>query len=210
MRVMAKLSRSEISAAVTDLGWRYVLNSVSRSVPVGSLAAAVELAGTVVAAAGADAGSVRLDVRPDRLVVEVADGAVGAVDRISAALGAPGPAAPPVQKLEIAVDALDIPGVLPFWQAILDYVPEPGFADSLMDPRGQGPNVWFQQLDELRPQRNRIHFDISVPHDEADARIKATLAAGGALVSDAEAPAFWIMADPEGNEVCICTWQGRD
>ena len=31
-----------------------------------------------------------------------------------------------------------------------------------------------------------------------------------ALVSDAEAPAFWILADAEGNEACICTWQGRD
>ena len=25
-----------------------------------------------------------------------------------------------------------------------------------------------------------------------------------------EAPAFWVLADPEGNEACICTWQGRD
>jgi len=36
------------------------------------------------------------------------------------------------------------------------------------------------------------------------------LAAGGALRSDAEAPAFWVLADPEGNEACITTWRGRD
>jgi 4a-hydroxytetrahydrobiopterin dehydratase len=30
------------------------------------------------------------------------------------------------------------------------------------------------------------------------------------MLSDAEAPAFWVLADPEGNEACICTWQGRD
>ena len=35
-------------------------------------------------------------------------------------------------------------------------------------------------------------------------------AAGGRLVSDAEYPAFRILADAEGNEVCVCTWQGRD
>jgi hypothetical protein len=35
-------------------------------------------------------------------------------------------------------------------------------------------------------------------------------AAGGALRSDAEAPAFWVLADPEGNEACVTTWQGRD
>ena len=26
----------------------------------------------------------------------------------------------------------------------------------------------------------------------------------------AEAPAFWVLADPEGDEACITTWQGRD
>jgi 4a-hydroxytetrahydrobiopterin dehydratase len=112
--------------------------------------------------------------------------------------------------LEIAVDALDIAAVRPFWQAVFGYVDEAGTADGLVDPLGQGPAVWFQQMDAARPQRNRIHFDITVPHDEARRRIRDTLDAGGTLVSDAEAPAFWILADPEGNEVCVCTWQGRD
>jgi 4a-hydroxytetrahydrobiopterin dehydratase len=30
------------------------------------------------------------------------------------------------------------------------------------------------------------------------------------LVSDARAPAFWVLADAERNEVCVTTWQGRD
>ena len=65
-------------------------------------------------------------------------------------------------------------------------------------------------MDEPRPQRNRIHFDLDVAHDEAPGRIRAALDAGGVLVSDAEARAFWILADAEGNEICICTWQDRD
>ena len=64
--------------------------------------------------------------------------------------------------------------------------------------------------DEPRTQRNRIHFDLTVAHDEAAARIEAALAAGGTLLSDAEAPAFWILGDADGNEICVCTWQGRD
>ena len=79
-----------------------------------------------------------------------------------------------------------------------------------MDRRGQSAAIWFQQMDEPRTQRNRIHFDIIVGHDEAAGRIEAALAAGGHLVSDSAAPAFWILADVEGNEVCVCTWQGRD
>jgi len=118
-----------------------------------------------------------------------------------------------VQVLEIAIDVLDMATVRPFWQAVLGYVDEPGHdgpPNGLIDPLGQGPALWFQQMDEPRPQRNRIHLDVSVPHDEAHQRIQDTIAAGGTLLSDAEAPAFWVLADPEGNEACICTWQGRD
>ncbi|MER5928474.1 VOC family protein, partial [Streptomyces mirabilis] len=82
--------------------------------------------------------------------------------------------------------------------------------DPLIDPVGQGPAIWFQQMDRARPQRNRIHFDICVPHDEAPRRIETALAAGGRLVSATRAPAFWVLADLEGNEACVTTWQGRD
>ncbi len=50
--------------------------------------------------------------------------------------------------------------------------------------RRSGSSRWTQP----RPQRNRIHFDITVSHEEADARIAAALAAGGTLVSDAARP----------------------
>jgi 4a-hydroxytetrahydrobiopterin dehydratase len=98
--------------------------------------------------------------------------------------------------------------IRPFWAAVLDYsvVEADG---SLVDPRGQGWPIWFQQMDEPRTDRNRFHLDVSVPHDLAEQRIAAALAAGGRMVSDARAKAFWILADAEGNEACICTWQDR-
>jgi 4a-hydroxytetrahydrobiopterin dehydratase len=80
----------------------------------------------------------------------------------------------------------------------------------LVDPSAGGPSLWFQQMDQPRTQRNRIHLDLTVPHDDAVARVEAALAAGGRLVSDDHARAFWILADSEGNEVCVCTWQDRD
>jgi len=225
-----RLTRTEISAAVTDLGWRYVLGVVRTSVPVDSLAAAAGAAGVVAAAGGADAGEhVWCDVRADRLVVSVQTRAVGwptpsdldLVRGITAALADRGLAPDPgvgtgqraVQLIEVAIDAMDIPAVRPFWKAVLGYVdelPTSGPEGPLVDPHGQGPAVWFQHMDAPRPQRNRIHLDVSVPHDEAADRIAATLTAGGTLVGDEEAPAFWVLADAEGNEACVTTWQGRD
>jgi Glyoxalase-like domain len=47
-----------------------------------------------------------------------------------------------------------------------------------------GPLFWFQQMDAPRPQRNRIHIDVWVPHDRAEERVAAAVAAGGVLVTD--------------------------
>jgi 4a-hydroxytetrahydrobiopterin dehydratase len=119
------------------------------------------------------------------------------------------------QNLEIAIDALDIPRVRPFWKAVTGYVDEPGPPGqlpegALLDPLRRGPAIWFQQMDVARTERNRLHVDVDVAPELAGPRIGAALAAGGTLLSDDAAPAFWVLADPEGNEVCVCTWQGRD
>lgn len=118
-----------------------------------------------------------------------------------------------VQIMEIGIDATGIAAIRPFWKALLGYAGEAGAdgpGDPLVDPVGQGPAIWFQQMDQPRTERNRIHFDICVPHDEAPRRIAAALAAGGRMLPATRAPAFWVLADIEGNEACVTTWQGRD
>jgi 4a-hydroxytetrahydrobiopterin dehydratase len=225
------LGQREASDAVFEQGWRFLLGSLRTSVRVGSLAQAVEVASIVAVGCGDDADRhVRADIRSERVVLALQSldqAALTARDvelarRISAALNDVGlqtepeigtGAARSVQLLEIGIDALEIAAVRPFWKAVLGYGDEAGAdgpEDSLVDPVGQGPAIWFQQMDQPRPQRNRIHFDICVPHDEAPRRIEAALAAGGRLVSGARAPAFWVLADVEGNEACVTTWQGRD
>jgi len=111
------------------------------------------------------------------------------------------------QVVELAIDAVDADRIRPFWAAVLDYRSDGD--GNLVDPRGVGAPVWFQQMDEPRTQRNRFHVDVSVPHDQAEARVAAALDAGGTLVSDRAARAFWVLADAEGNEACVCTWQDR-
>jgi 4a-hydroxytetrahydrobiopterin dehydratase len=225
-----KLARREASEAVTGLGWRYVLGEFRTEILTGSLPLAADVAGRAAAVPGAD-GHLRMDVRSDRVILSLQTPAVGWVTaddvqlarrisamaeeelRLTTRSGVGDGGSRSVQVLEIAIDATDAGAIRPFWKAVLGYADEPGGsgpADALVDPLGQGPAIWFQQMDAPRPQRNRIHLDVSVPHDEAESRIRATLAAGGRLTYDAEAPAFWVLADAEGNEACITTWEGRD
>jgi hypothetical protein len=108
----------------------------------------------------------------------------------------------------LTIDALDSARVRAFWSAALGYAERED--EDLYDPRMVGPAIWFQQMDTPREQRNRIHVDVFVPDDQAQQRITATLAAGGRVVYDAEAPEWWTLADPEGNEVDIAVAVGRE
>lgn len=78
-----------------------------------------------------------------------------------------------------------------------------------MDGAGRGPSVWFQQLDEPRRGRCRLHVDVAVTREAVGGRVAAALEAGGRLVSDSRAPTWWTLADPEGNEVDVAVLAGR-
>jgi len=109
---------------------------------------------------------------------------------------------------EFALDALDVDKVRAFWCAVLGY--ELAGDTDIVDPDGLYPPIYVQQMDVMRTGRNRIHIDVGVPHDQAEARVAAALAAGGTMVNDRYAPMHWTLADPEGNEVDLATWVGRD
>ena len=115
-----------------------------------------------------------------------------------------------VENVVVTIDALDIDKVLPFWRAVLGYGDRDGGpVEELNDRHRRKPVVGFQQMNAPRPQRNRIHLDIWVPHDQAEARVAAAVAAGGRVVSDEMALSGWVLADPEGNEACVATGSGR-
>ncbi|GAB3714116.1 4a-hydroxytetrahydrobiopterin dehydratase [Mariniluteicoccus flavus] len=111
-------------------------------------------------------------------------------------------------ETQIAIDVRDMAAVLPFWKAVYAY--EQVGDNHLKDPEKVGPTIWFQETTEERAERNNLHIDVDVPHDEVEVRLKAVLDAGGRLVTDEFAPAWWVLADPEGNEACLCTWRNRD
>ena len=149
-------------------------------------------------------------------------------------------------RFQLVIDCKD-PGLLArFWAAALGYVLEPppeGFAtwddwrrdiglpgselgigaDSIIDPRGDGPRIWFHVVPDAKVVKNRLHLDIHVSGGRApgqnrsvplatrtqrvDAEAKRLTDLGatctGALIVDGLDHYAVGMKDPEGNEFDI-------
>lgn len=64
----------------------------------------------------------------------------------------------------------------------------------------------FHQVESPKPGRGRIHIDVSVPADQAEARAAAALAAGGRIADDSRVPEWWTLASPDNHGVDIAAW----
>jgi predicted enzyme related to lactoylglutathione lyase len=108
----------------------------------------------------------------------------------------------------LVLDCHDPEALAPFWATALDYVTLGAVENYVLlvpDAR-PGPKLLLQRVPEDKSGKNRMHLDIEV----ADIEVLATRLEGiGAqrIRSDVvtEHGSNWIlMADPEGNEFCIC------
>jgi 4a-hydroxytetrahydrobiopterin dehydratase len=198
--------------------WREVGAGVCAYFRTGSFATGVALVVRIGALADAANHHPDVDLRYPGLTVRLITHEVGGLSdrdvdlarQISAAARELDATADPseVQTVQLTIDAATTADVRPFWRAVLGYK-EVGDED-VVDPHGRNPSIWFQGLDAPRPQRNRMHIDVFVPPELAAARIAAAVDAGGRVVDDSHAPSWVVLADPEGNEVCVATWMGRD
>jgi len=201
-----------------EIDWRVVRDAASTHFRTESFAAGVALVDAIGTLADAANHHPDVDLRYHGLTVRLKTHSAGGLTERDVALAgqitdAARELGVPVdlsglQMVQVAIDALVIADVLPFWRAVLGYEQEDD--EDVADPDAQGPPFWFQQMDRPRPQRNRIHIDLYVPHDQAEARVAAALAAGGHIVSDENAPEWWTLADAEGNEVDVAPWPDRD
>lgn len=115
-----------------------------------------------------------------------------------------------VVQLELALDTWSSTEQSRFWAAVLTGDPDHHHAGGDVVDLAPGlPHVWFQGTDPHDERRQRWHWDLWVAPEVADERIAAAVAAGGTVVDASEAPSFTVLADPEGNKVCICTCLDR-
>ena len=216
-----RMTPQQFNETVGVEDWRVLTNVAHARFRTGSFAAGVALVDAIGRLADAANHHPEVDLRSDGVTVRLtttthdhyfwlSERDVELAQQISAAAGELGVPADPtaVQDVQVTIDALVHPEVMPFWRAVLGY--RQVGAEDLFDPYARGPSFWFQQMDAPRPQRNRIHIDVWVPHDQAEARIAAAIAASGHLVTDEYAPSWWVLADADGNEACVATWMGRD
>ncbi len=220
-RSCAPITPSELSADPRLTDWRPLLGALHARFETRNFAAGAALLAAIAAVADELDHHPDVDLRFRHLSVRTISHDVGHLTRrdvdlavrVSELARAAGHRAIPesLSALEIALDVVDMPACRAFWAAVLGYDPgtEAGEGE-VTDPFGRVTSLWFQQMDPPRTERGRFHLDLTVPPEVVQGRMAAALEAGGRLVSDEAAPSFWVLADPEGNEVCLCTWQGRE
>jgi predicted enzyme related to lactoylglutathione lyase len=95
-----------------------------------------------------------------------------------------------------------------FWSEALGYTTLGGVGSYVMlvDPDRVRPKLLLQAVPEAKAVKNRMHLDIEIPDVEGEACRLESLGARrleAGLLS--EHGSNWvIMADPEGNEFCVC------
>jgi hypothetical protein len=147
---------------------------------------------------------------------------------------------PMAVRYQLVIDCADPELMVRFWAAALGYEvepPPPGFAtwddwrrdiglpesylgtgaDSIIDPAGGGPRIWFHALPDTKTVKNRLHLDIhasggrDLPLEarrqqvDAEARRLCDLGATQTVVMATEGMDHYAvgMRDPEGNEFDI-------
>jgi predicted enzyme related to lactoylglutathione lyase len=108
----------------------------------------------------------------------------------------------------LVLDCQDPTALAEFWGAALGYVSvgEAGAYVMLLPDGRPGPKLLLQHVPEPKTIKNRMHFDIDAVDIEAEAtRLQGLGARRVSGDQRHEHGSNWIlMADPEGNEFCVC------
>lgn len=201
--------------------WRMLIDRLHASFDTGDFVGAVTLLDAITVAAEEMGHHPDLDLSYGRLDVRLISHDVGGVtsrdvtmaltvSELARVAGAT-PRPERMSVLELGLDSADEAAIGPFWAALLGYETVEAWGETqLRDPTGRRPTIWFQPTDRHEVPRQRWHLDLRIAPELVESRIAAAIRAGGEVVDDTSAPAFWVLSDAQGNRACLTTWQGRE
>ncbi len=112
------------------------------------------------------------------------------------------------RRFSVVIDCEDPRRLADFWAPALAYK-DAGWPHEpyvvLVAEEGDCPFLLLQRVDEPKSGKNRVHIDVYA--DDIEAEAERLEALGAKRLSDPydEHGAKWVvMADPEGNEFCVC------
>ena len=114
----------------------------------------------------------------------------------------------PTAHFGLVLDCADPEPLAKFWSEALGYtnVGSAGSYVALYPRQGNGPKLLLQRVTEPKTAKNRMHLDIETPDIEREAT--RLIGLGARRLTDStcseHGSAWLLMADPEGNEFCIC------
>ena len=210
-----RITAKAFHAAAGLEDWRVLFSGAHAYFRAGSFGEAATFVGAIAEVAAAVGHFPDVDVRPEGVTVRTASGEYGALSQrdieLAQAISAEArtlqlkPDPSQVQVVAVAVAQDTGSDVGPFWAAALGYR-HLGPNEDAVDRHRRNPHVSFQGLKPPRPGRGRTHIDVSVPADQAEARVAAALDAGGRLVDASHAPHWWTLASPENHKIDIAAW----
>jgi predicted enzyme related to lactoylglutathione lyase len=109
-------------------------------------------------------------------------------------------------NIDLVLDCADPERLADFWAQALGYrkigFKEPYFL--LMPAQREFPPLALQRVPEPKTAKNRMHLDIRTPDVPAEAKRLEGLGATRVDVGQSGDEGWITMADPEGNEFCVC------
>ena len=114
-----------------------------------------------------------------------------------------------VRAVELCIDVVDPQPVAEFWMALLGYSTTDALEDRWvhLEPPAGLPVLNLQRVPEAKTIKNRLHLDVFVDQPEPWIAKAERLGAVRLRLHDEPGDWFCVMADPAGNEFCICLEQ---
>ena len=112
----------------------------------------------------------------------------------------------PDANIDIVIDCADPETLAEFWAEALGYEKVGLFYNYyvLLARNREHPPVLLQRVPEPKTVKARIHFDLRVDDIETEAKRLEALGARRIDIGQGTDPGWIAMADPEGNEFCVC------